>query len=622
MVLRNADAKRGNESNESINYVFRKKEMRKFSSLKAILYLLALIPLAFTWGLVVHNAKEREENAVAEILNNAYRLAKYAALEESEYFADVYRDLGALSDLYATEGDGAENAKVLAASFLRRNEGYLEIGGAKRDGSLLFTTNPASGGENFADRDRLAQVMENRSDGKGHYHWDNRDGNPSVVLSKPLFGEEDETVAVFFAVLDVKRLDRHIFPTGLDAPEGSRIIQTSQHGDVLAYDSGNRSWISESTLDDDVARLLHEGKTGIVRAENGEGSPVVYAVASVGSDLEGRGVRLAIAIPEKTVFEKPGRVFRRDIALLAVVSAAAILAVWLTGRQLIGRRLEKMMDAAQRLSNGDLGARVGKMRGRDEIGRLAEIIDGMARSLETLVRKEKEARIELGVSLERIRDLARSQWNVRERESKRIAREIHDRLGQSLSVLKMDLVWLKKRSAPDNADASGKIRAMEQIIDDSLKTLHEVCSELRPVILDDFGLAAAVEQHAEEFEKRTEIPCELNMEDENIALNKEQETAIFRIFQETLTNVLRHANATKVSISLKRRNGCVLLTVADNGVGIEQAKIDDRKSFGLIGIRERLYQWNGTARFFGEKGKGTRVEIEIAEENPEESIHD
>ena len=198
--------------------------MKKFSSLKAMLYLLALIPLAFTWGLVVHNAKEREENAVAEILNNAYRLAKYAALEESEYFADVYRDLGALSDLYATEGDGAENAKVLAASFLRRNEGYLEIGGAKRDGSLLFTTNPASGGENFADRDWLAHAMENRSDGKGHYHWDNRHGNPSVVLSKPLFGEEDETVAVFFAVLDVKRLDRHIFPTGLDAPEGSRII--------------------------------------------------------------------------------------------------------------------------------------------------------------------------------------------------------------------------------------------------------------------------------------------------------------------------------------------------------------------------------------------------------------
>ncbi len=142
-----------------------------------------------------------------------------------------------------------------------------------------------------------------------------------------------------------------------------------------------------------------------------------------------------------------------------------------------------------------------------------------------------------------------------------------------------------------------------------IKAVQRISTELRPGILDDLGLIPAIEWQAQEFEDRTNIKCEITTDCEDIDLDQDRSTSLFRIFQEALTNVARHANATKIKVSLKERPGKLLLKIEDNGRGIAEEQISDPKSFGLIGMRERIYPWEGEVQIEGFSNKGTTLTV-------------
>jgi signal transduction histidine kinase len=175
----------------------------------------------------------------------------------------------------------------------------------------------------------------------------------------------------------------------------------------------------------------------------------------------------------------------------------------------------------------------------------------------------------------------------------------------------MDLSWLKKRAGLDAPEALQKMNTMSEVIDDALTILHAVTSELRPGILDDFGLAAAIEWQIEEFRNRSGISCQMETSGFEPVLSKDLATALFRIFQETLTNILRHAEADRVAVRLEAVDGRLQLRVEDNGRGITEAQINDPQSYGLLGMRERLHPWNGRVSFEGRPGKGTAVTVRL-----------
>ncbi|MGA7145887.1 MAG: histidine kinase, partial [Desulfobacterales bacterium] len=289
----------------------------------------------------------------------------------------------------------------------------------------------------------------------------------------------------------------------------------------------------------------------------------------------------------------------------------AVLIIWWAGDALVLRRVNMIIKASRMLAEGDLAARIGPIRGGDEISHLARVFNDMAAALELREVREYEAKEALERSREQLRDLASYLQDVREQERTRIAREIHDDFGQSLTILKMDLSWLKKHMIQDQPEVQNKIDAMFKVIDTSLQTLHIVSSELRPVILDDFGLESAIEWQAEEFQKRTGVRCYVYSSVSDLDLTKEQSTAIFRIFQEALTNIMRHSGATKVDVRLEMSKDTLTLEVADNGRGITETEIGDSQSFGLLGIRERLYPLNGKVDFIGHPNKGTRVIVRV-----------
>jgi signal transduction histidine kinase len=301
----------------------------------------------------------------------------------------------------------------------------------------------------------------------------------------------------------------------------------------------------------------------------------------------------------------------RNLALLTVSALMAILSIWWAANVLILRRVGAMVRVSRRLTAGDLQARIGPTRTRDELSHLAGVFDEMAASLQMRIEREAQVMNSLKQSQEQLRRLSAYQNEVREQERIRIAREIHDQMGQSLTVLKMDLAWLKRHCSFSNAQIEEKMATMRQVIEGALENLHAVTAELRPVILDDFGLAAAIEWQVERFNQRTGIGCRLENDGYEPDLPKAQATALFRIFQEALTNILRHSEADEVVVRLERRNQELFFEVADNGRGITEDEVHAPDAFGLLGIRERLYPLNGRVTFSGRPGQGTRVSIHL-----------
>jgi len=214
-------------------------------------------------------------------------------------------------------------------------------------------------------------------------------------------------------------------------------------------------------------------------------------------------------------------------------------------------------------------------------------------------------------SLQQLRALSDHLQQVREEERTHIAREIHDELGQALTALRVDLSWLAEKLPPGEGTLAERIEAMSSLADSVIQTVQKIATELRPGILDNLGLTAAIEWQTEEFSSRTGIRCRLDCLEEIDGLDQARATACFRILQETLTNVARHAGATEVQVSLKRQAGSLMLQVRDNGRGISDHEITDRTAIGLLGMKERAHALGGEFEIKGSAGQGTTVTVSI-----------
>lgn len=238
------------------------------------------------------------------------------------------------------------------------------------------------------------------------------------------------------------------------------------------------------------------------------------------------------------------------------------------------------------------------------------LIDTLAKLL-GIAAERISAEINILKSEDQLRSLYHRLQNIREEERSRIAREFHDQLGQVLTTLKLELDLLDKklhRSAPDHRENTQRLL---ELVDGTLPAVKQLVMDLRPPVLDDLGLQDAIEWQALDFEKRTGIDCNVQVQNLPASLNPEQATALFRIFQETLTNIVRHAQASLVEVCLKQDNSHMILSVADNGKGIKSCQISDSKSLGILGMKERVLPWGGEVDIQGEENKGTTVTIQI-----------
>ncbi len=228
---------------------------------------------------------------------------------------------------------------------------------------------------------------------------------------------------------------------------------------------------------------------------------------------------------------------------------------------------------------------------------------------EIAVRKSTEEA--LTRSREELRNLTSHLQSAREEERRCIAREIHDELGQTLTALKMDLSWLKGRLPKGPGDLPEKTHSMMKLVDGTIHTIRKISTELRPGLLDDLGLPAAIEWQLGEFQKRTGIRCSTDLIADDIPVVPDSALAVYRIFQEALTNIARYAEATRVDVTLKVSDGTLVLHVQDNGKGITENQIADPRAIGLIGMRERARAMGGEIHIHGAQARGTTITVNI-----------
>ena len=227
------------------------------------------------------------------------------------------------------------------------------------------------------------------------------------------------------------------------------------------------------------------------------------------------------------------------------------------------------------------------------------------------ITERKRAEAEVQESYEQIRRLTAHLQNIREEERTHIAREIHDELGQQLTVMKMDISWMKKKiNSGDTAAVPPKMDELLEILDGTVASVRRISTELRPSLLDDIGLIATIEWQADLFSKRTGIPVKLNI-GKDLQIPGEHAIGLFRIFQESLTNIARHANASQIVIHLENNQKEFILYIEDDGDGFDKKQSPHPKTLGILGMKERALMMRGEFMIESEPKNGTKVRVKV-----------
>jgi signal transduction histidine kinase len=379
---------------------------------------------------------------------------------------------------------------------------------------------------------------------------------------------------------------------GEPLPPGAVLTMIDTGGVVIARSKDPARWAGHNIRTTPVAEWALQQAEGEVAARGIDGVSRQYGFTAI----PGTTWHLYAGLPTRDLMQPVRETFLRGaaggLAILAMIGVAALVL-----SRAMARPINALAKAAAAVAAGGYG-RVDSARGPREIVELAE-------SFNVMVERRTEAERQTAESERALKALSDRLLDVQEQERTRIAREIHDDLGQALTALKMDVLGLLG-TAPEGKSRLGS--RIVETLDSIVGAVQRIATELRPSILDDLGLIAAVESEARLFEERTGIECELALPEE-LDLESGRAAAIYRIIQEALTNVARHSNASKVEVRISPRAHDLLVEVRDDGCGISTTALWAPSSIGLIGMRERADRVGGFVTVEGIAGRGTLVSV-------------
>jgi signal transduction histidine kinase len=582
-----------------------------FSTLRARIIILVLLAVVPAWLMILYIVSAQRRSTRTELLGNALSVAQLTAHKEEQLIETTRQLLYAIAHFLSIHQSDPADCSAFLAQFLTDFRRYANLGVVAASGEVLCSAHPMGVHRDTSDLIWFHRVLQTRDFVVGEYQQEGISGRPVLVMAAPVLDHNGSINAVIFAAIDLGWLNEFYVGSGLHLPLDAYLELVDKHGVILAHYPGALEWVGHSVQTPRLREAAQVQQAELIQARGPDGGQYLYAVAPVTSKVRGDTVLVVFGIPWKVAFAQADHAMRINLIWLGIVTLLVVSAAWFGGEIVILRLVNAMVKASQSLAAGDLKARTGLPYGRGELGQLARALDEMAVALEQREKEHRQAEAVIKESREQLRRLSAHAQTVREEERTRIAREIHDDLGQALTALKIDLSWLTRRLPVDSAGLKQKIESMGRVIDASMETVHRLSAELRPGILDDLGLAEAIAWQAEEFQDRTGIVCEVDLQSTGIELTKEQSTAVFRIFQETLTNVARHAHARRVEAVLDVRAGRLLLTVKDDGRGITEEEISRSDSYGILGIRERVLALSGEVTITGDPSRGTTISVRV-----------
>lgn len=418
---------------------------------------------------------------------------------------------------------------------------------------------------------------------------------------------------VLFAALDAGSLS--VSPTFAALPAGTSVNLIDGDGVLVARNPDPERWVGRDVRDQPVVRAALARHDGFLESPGLEGLPRLFAFHRLTSAGDADLV-VTVGIPRDAAFAAANRRAAANLAFLSATAALSLSVAWFGSGRLILAPLNRLRAAVGRASAGDFDPTPAPTpAGGREIHELSGAFDVLARNLQA---RDAEAR----AAVEALRALAQRSETVREQERTAIAREIHDQLGQNLTALRMDVEWLARAlrdGSGSDPTVGRKLQSMASLLDQTVPLVRNISRRLRPGVLDALGLRAALEWQLEEFAGRTGTRTDLVCDLDDSRLDSDAATVLFRIFQETLTNVSRHARAASVTVHLGQDGAGALLEVSDDGTGMPEHAAADPHALGLLGMRERAQAVGGRLSIHSRPGRGTTVSawvpLEVSEQH-------
>lgn len=558
---------------------------------------------------VIYVAAKERGAALDRAETDARYVANLASREHAQQVSGAARLLARLASGADANGEIAERDRILPA-ILSGFPQIANLGVVSPSGRLEFSAVPTPLAVEMADDAAFRSALDTTAVAVGTYQVGRIVGRPVLIIAQALRDSGSRVRHVLFAALELAWLDELARQANL--PANYALFITDRDGTVLAHSASTAMRGGSRPLSPDAFRELMSRTRGMVPIRGSDG----LTRLAVAAKLEGtQDLWVVAGLPEAEVYAMANRVFYRDVAVLALLSLLAVASSVFATDVSILRDLRLLAHATRRFGEGDLAARVPLPGPKGEIRDLARAFNLMADALETEHRKAS------GIQ-DQLRALTHRLQHAREEEAARIAQELHDELGQELSVLKLELERIRKILAP--AETSQAHRATSLIdevgskVDAAVQSVRRISSELRPGVLDRLGLVAGLEWLLREFERRAAIATELVTNVVGERVHPDVSTALFRITQEVLTNVVRHAQATHVRTELDESEGELVLRIRDDGKGFDQRTTEHVPSLGLLGISERAARLGGSLEIKSSPGQGTLIVVTVPKTPPAE----
>ncbi|MEW6278304.1 MAG: HAMP domain-containing protein [Candidatus Eremiobacterota bacterium] len=478
------------------------------------------------------------------------------------------------------------------------------IGVLSPDGEVLASAYPLSTYRTWKDNPAYLAALRSNQVAAGTYLVSPIFAQPTLNHAYAVRGDDDRVIAVLFNGLNLDWLSE--IGEKVRLPDGFSLFIADRHGRVLA----RAGHVHAQLAGNDVLRI--PGIADLARLRRASVAELGGLRGTfVAAPLEGApGLFVAVGLPFERAVQQANSTFYRTLATLGLLTLFVIAAVLTSAELGILRGLRSLARTAQKLGAGDLSVRASVPRSHDEFASLAATFNAMADSLAARHREAIEAQ-------DRLRALTSRLQVAREDEATRIARELHDEVGQMLTALKIDLLRLRpccsqgEQALPCATALREGTAAMSQQVDAAIGFVRRISSDLRPGVLDRLGLTAALEWLARQTEARTGLAIQVEADVGDATLDEPRSVALFRIAQEALNNVIRHAQASVVDIGLTSSDEHIVLTVCDNGKGITIAEVESNTSLGIIGMCERAALVNGCVSVCGSPEQGTTVRVTV-----------
>ncbi|MCC6220160.1 MAG: HAMP domain-containing protein [Deltaproteobacteria bacterium] len=560
-------------------------------------------------------AKSERSNALARTQRDAFHLMSLASREHAHQIRGARELLLWLGKKLASEG---RESPIIAdpdllKALLAGHPQLANIGVLSANGEVLQSAYPMASDQSWQNNPAYGAAMYSEDVVVGTY------------LISPIFGRP--TLNHAYAVRDVKGKIFAVLFTGLNLnwlseietehilPDGFSLIVTDRRGQVVAY--GSQTNLPPVNVHD----MSIPNIAGLAASHGGqmiEIQPGIRRYFMAAALAGAPGVYVAVSLPYDRVVNQINTIFYRTLMGLSFLTLFTIIAVFLAAEFGILRGLRSLTRAVERLGEGDLSVRVKTPRGQNEFTTLARTFNELADSLAAQHSETMKAQT-------RLRALSHRLQMTREAEAARISRELHDEIGQTLTALKIDLTRLQlcceshAEMPPCAVALKTGVQAMTEQINNSIDFVRKISSRLRPSVLDKMGLNAAIEWQAREIEKRTALVVQVDLESIDLAEAEFVSITLFRILQEALTNVVRHADASIVEVSLTQTEKEVCLRIKDDGRGVAPKMLKSAKSLGIEGMRERALLIGGHLSIESAAEQGTILSVTVPNESIQEA---